>query len=117
MAGVVELRLPELYVEGHDSPPKPGWTGSANLYEICQMEEVVRGAMRAGRVSMTHGREELRLLSLCAAALRVGDGVASVPLKIHDEPWPVRAKKASRKEKSRQKKARRANRRRKKAKR
>ena len=117
MSGLAELRLPDLYREGDQSAPEPGMTASLEPYQVREMEAAVRAAMRAGRVSMEHGREELRLLSLCAKALRSTKGIATVPVVIHDEPFPVRKGRAPKGEKSRQKKARRANRRQKKRKR
>lgn len=74
------------------------------------MQKAVRDAMRAGRVTMEVGREELHLLSLCDEALATG--AEAVPIAIHPEPLKVRPKgRRGQSEKARQKKARRANRR------
>lgn len=115
MAGVVELRLADLYREGNEPAPLPGSSTSVQPYQVREMEIAVRAAMRSGRVTMEVGREELRLLALCFEALGDGGGVRSVPVSIHPEPLRVRPKRGPKgeSEKARQKKARRKNRRKK----
>jgi hypothetical protein len=109
MPGIAELRLPELYRDGDQPAPTPGSTANLEPYQVREMESAVRAAMRQGRVSMDHGKEELRLLGLCREALGESSG-GSVPVAIHAEPWPVRSTRREKGEKARQKKARRKNR-------